>query len=76
MAKYFEVDVIITKRIFVKAENLENCDSIQDYVYDIERCDEGNVTVYLPKQLTKQEDIDTSERHADKKIIDHTVDAF
>ena len=76
MAKYFEVDVTITKRIFVKAEDSENCDSIQDYVHEVESCDEGDVTVNFPKQLTKQEDINASERHADKKLIDHTVDAF
>ena len=74
MAKYFEVDVVITRRIFVKAEDSENCDSIQDYIHDIEseniKGNGGDVEVYCPKQLTNQTDIDASERHADKKLID------
>lgn len=69
MAKYFEVDVTITKRIFVKAEDSESCDSIQDYVHDVESASDGDVTVNFPKQLTKQEDIDASKRHADTKLI-------
>jgi hypothetical protein len=70
MAKYFEVDVTINKRIFVKAEDSENCDSIQDYIHEVESETDGDVTVNFPKQLTKQEDIDASKRHADKKLID------
>lgn len=70
MAKYFEVDVTITKRVFVKAEDSECCYTIQDYVHDVESDSDGDITVDFPKQLIKQEDIDDSMRHADTRLID------
>ena len=71
MSKYFEVDVTITMRVFVKAEDSESCDTIKDYVHEVVSDIDGDATVNLPKQLTKSEDIEQSERHADKKLIDH-----
>jgi len=69
MAKYFEVEVTINKRVFVKAEDHDNCDTIQDYVHDVESENDGDVTVEFPKELTTKEAIDLSERHADLKLI-------
>ena len=70
MAKYFEVDVIITKRIFVKAEESEDEESVLDYIHGTESEDGGDITVRCPRQLLTQGDIDQAERHADKKYID------
>lgn len=70
MAKYFEVNVTITKRIFVKAEDSENCDTIQDYVHDVIGGEtNGDVTVDFPIKLTTQDTIELSKRHADMKLI-------
>lgn len=69
MTKYFEVDVTITKRVFVESSDDETCDSIQDYIHDEESGVDGEVEVNFPKQLVKPEDIDASKRHADTKLV-------
>ena len=70
MAKYFEVDVTITKRIFVKAEDSENRDTIQDYVHDVISGEtNGDVIVDFPIKLTNEDMIDLSRRNADMKLI-------
>ncbi len=69
VTKYFEVDVIIRKRVFVESSDDETCDSIQDYLHDEESGTDGEVEVNFPKQLMRQDDIDASKRHADTKLI-------
>ncbi len=70
MAKYFEIDVTITKRFFVTAEDDENCDTMQDYIHEVMDHDNdgGDVTVNWPKELTKESDIEQSKRCADQTI--------
>ena len=73
MAKHFEAIITITKTVYVRAEDSECPDTIQDYLHGCFESQTGDVNVAFPKELTKENDIDLSRSYSDERFIDHTA---
>lgn len=69
MEKNFEITVNISKRVFLKTEHHETCDSVQDYIHECFCNEDGEVEVLFPVELKTDIDVESSERHCDEKII-------